>query len=289
SYQNIEKKRRVNAETIFFNGKAGYSVGNQFIYLRSINIKSKKSKLQQWIQNQRLIDIDHLSDDDIKILLEQIESFTSKDSATLLSYASTYDALRDYFIKKGKSSVKKSRLNGIISTSEILFDETRDSMMKAFGCNVYSRYANMENGILGQDEPSHPNTFILNEANYYYEILDQQTDEPVKEGEIGRIVITDLYNYAMPMIRYDTGDVGTFTYIEVNGVQKKAITNFGGRMIDMIYDCYQNYVSPHKISVTFWNFPELNQFQFIQESEQKYRVLLNTDRRFEREEEIRSK
>ena len=34
------------------------------------------------------------------------------------------------------------------------------------------------------------------------------SDEPVEEGEVGRLVITDLFNYAFPMIRYDTGDLG---------------------------------------------------------------------------------
>ena len=112
-----------------------------------------------------------------------------------------------------------------------------------------------------------PNTFILNEANYFIEIL-KENDEPAEEGELGRIVVTDLYNYAMPMIRYDTGDVGSLKYMEINGVKKKVITNFTGRKIDMVYDVSGRCLSPHKVSVTFWSFPELKQFQFIQEVKQ---------------------
>src|SRR5699024_10140454 len=88
------------------------------------------------------------------------------------------------------------------------------------------------------------------------------------------IVLTDLYNYAMPMIRYDTGDIGTFKIINKNNVKKLAITNFGGRQIDMIYDYNDNFVSPHKISVSFWGYNEIDEFQFIQTNKKEYKVLL---------------
>ncbi len=39
-------------------------------------------------------------------------------------------------------------------------------------------------------------------------ILKPDDDKLIQESEIGRIVITVLYNYSMPMIRYDTGDIG---------------------------------------------------------------------------------
>src|SRR5699024_3804321 len=139
SYQNIEKKRHVNAETIFFNGKAGYDVGSKLVYLRSLNLKNKKSKVKQWIQNEKLIDIDKLDDSNIQDLLQQIEKNTANKSATILSYAFTYDAFRDYFKKNGLYAADKCNIHGILSTSEILFDETRQFMSKAFNCSCYSR------------------------------------------------------------------------------------------------------------------------------------------------------
>src|SRR5699024_7861156 len=145
SYQNKSKKRRVNAETIFFNEKAGYKVGSKFVYLRSLNSKNKKTKLKQWIENQKIVDIDKMNDKSIEELFHKIKMFTSDKSATMLSYASTYDILRDYFKKNGFSAVENCNIHGIISTSEILFDETRRYMSEAFGSACYSRYANMEN------------------------------------------------------------------------------------------------------------------------------------------------
>ncbi|WP_152657622.1 phenylacetate--CoA ligase family protein [Oceanobacillus sp. CFH 90083] len=289
SYQNLEKKRRVNAEAIFFNGLAGYEVGNKLIHLRSLNIINQKSKLKQFVQNERLIDIDKLDNPNIRMICKEIENLTQNSGGTALSYASTYDALADYFNKNGTDIIGKSKINGIISTSELLYDNTRHTMMKAFACDAYSRYANMENGILGQDNPNHPNTFIMNEASYYFEILKMGSDEPVEQGELGRIVVTDLFNYAMPMIRYDTGDVGTFTMVKVNGKEKKGITDFGGRQIDMIFDSNGQYISPHKISVTFWEFEEVKEFQFIQVSKKDYQVLLNIEGEFTKQNLLKDK
>ena len=127
----------------------------------------------------------------------------------VLSYASTLDAFRKYFQKYGADEAKGCKVYGIVSGSELLQDITRDSLEKAFGCKVVSRYANEENGFLGQDDVDN-NVFIPNRADYYYEILKLTSDEPAAKGEVGRIVVTDLYNYAMPFVRYDTGDVGAW-------------------------------------------------------------------------------
>ena len=89
----------------------------------------------------------------------------------------------------------------------MLFDNTRMSLEQAFHCKCVSRYANEENGFLGQDYTKN-NIFIPNRANYYIEILKLDSEESAELNEVGRIVVTDLYNYAMPMIRYDTGDFG---------------------------------------------------------------------------------
>jgi phenylacetate-CoA ligase len=285
-YQNIDKKRRVTAEVIYYSGKAGYSVGQNLIYLRAITEKSKKSKALQWVQNEALIDISNLDDNRIEKILGEIES-ASKYGSMMLAYASTYDALKDYINRYGNSKVGKSKISGIVSGSEMLFDETRGLMSKVFNCNCYSRYSNQENGIIGQDDSENNNVFLLNEADYIIEILKVDADETVINGEIGRIVITDLYNYAMPMVRYDTGDIGSITYVEKNGIRKRAITNFGGRKVDVVFDCYGNRLSPHSITNKFWSFPEIQQYQFIQETEKEYTVKINVNEKFNREQELK--
>ena len=284
-YQNIEKKKRVYAEIIYYSEKAGYSVGSSLIFLRAITEKNQKSKLQQWLQNETLLDVKKLDDKKIANLLIEIER-VSHNGSMILAYASTYDALKDYFKRHNISVAGKSNITGMVSGSEMLFDDTRETIEKVFKCRCFSRYSNQENGVIGQDEKLN-NIFILNEANYLVEIFKMDENKPAAEGEVGRIIITDLYNYAMPMIRYDTGDIGSLIYIERNGIKKKAIADFGGRKVDIVFDCSGNRLSPHSITNEFWSFPEIKQFQFIQVGETSYTVKINVDE-FNRKNELKS-
>jgi phenylacetate-CoA ligase len=285
-FQNSEKKKLVNAEVIYYSEKAGYLVGKNVIWLRAVTKGNYKSKLYQWIHNETLLDICNLDDSRIDKLLGEIDK-VSRAGSMIKVYASTLEALRDYFRRKKVSAVGKGMISGIVSGADMLFDDNRAAISQAFNCRCFSRYSNQENGIIGQDDTEN-NVFILNEANYIVEIFQMDADEPAPEGEVGRIVITDLYNLAMPLIRYDTGDVGAIAYVKRNGVNKKAITNFDGRRLDIVYDCYGNRLSPHTISSNFWSFPEIKQFQFIQESNTHYTLKINVEGVFVRQNEMKA-
>lgn len=176
SYQNIDKKRHVNAEVLYYNGLVGFTIGKRILYFRSIVSEVAKSKFTQFIQNIRLFDCQSLSDDNITNMLRVIRKYNTI-GGVILSYASTLDAFRKYFQRYGYSFAQKCKINGIISGSELLQDITRETLEKAFGCKVVSRYANEENGFLGQDFDEN-NVFIPNRANYFIEILKLDNDEP---------------------------------------------------------------------------------------------------------------
>jgi len=284
SYQDLAKKCRVHGEVIYYSEKAGYAVGKNLVYLRALTEHNRKSRLKQWLQNQTLIDITNLTDNKIEEVFSALRRVT-KSGSMLLSYASTFDVICDYFRRNGHAIAEGTNITGIVSSSEMLFDTTRESIEKAFSCRVFSRYSNQENGIIGQDD-SENNVFILNEANYFVEILDFDADVPVPNGTVGRIVLTDLYNKAMPLIRYDTGDIGCLTYVNRNGTRKKAISSFAGRKMDIIYDTSGGRISAYAIANHFWAFPEIRQYQFIQETPVQYRIKLNLRDRFKREQEM---
>ena len=274
-WQNSDKKRHVNAEVLFYNGKIGFSIGRKIIYFRSIVNEVKKSQVQQYLQNINLLDCCNLSDEVIKARLEEIKKLSANGGAMILSYASTLDAISRYFLKYGVQEASACNIYGIVSGSEMLKDTTREILSNAFRCKVVSRYANEENGFIGQDDIDN-NIFLHNRAHYYIEILKIDQDILVEKGETGRIVITDLFNYSMPIIRYDTGDIGSWTEVCHNGIKRKAIGNFGGRRIDMIFDCNGNLVSPHSITNRMWEFGEIQQYQFIQTQKSEYVLKLNT-------------
>lgn len=274
SLQDIGKKRHVNAETMYYMGLLGYKVGQRIIFLRSLVSECQKTGFEQFSQNIYQINCNDLSDAGIEQKLKEIRRLSKKNGAFLIGYASTYEALRKYFERNGYEKANGCNIRAIVAGSEMLYDVTREAMEKAFRCRCVSRYANEENGFLGQDRTEN-NVFLTDRADYYIEILKFDSDEPAAEGETGRIVVTDLFNYALPMVRYDTGDVGAMTRIKVEGKEYQAIGSFGGRAVDVIFDAAGNQLSPHAVTNAMWRFQSLKQFKFIQTGRTEYEIQLN--------------
>ena len=271
SFQNIDKKKHVNAETIYYNGLVGYKVGRRIVHYRAVPKEVQKSFVSQLKENIILIDCTDINDPVIEKALKELERTTRNNPSMLMGYSSTFDSFARYFKRYGNQKAKKCRIYGIVGGSTMLYDDTREEMEKAFCCKCVSRYANMENGFLGQDGFEN-NTFLPNYAHYYVEILKSNADEEADFGEIGRIVVTDLYNYAQPMIRYDTGDVGAWKILEFNGKSRRVITSFGGRKLDMIFNSAGNPVSPHAITRAIAGVVGIQQYQFAQLGSSKYEI-----------------
>jgi phenylacetate-CoA ligase len=96
------------------------------------------------------------------------------------------------------------RFQTFISTGEPLDPVTADRISDTFECGVIDIYAVREIGTIAFDCPVEPGHHVCAETNFV-ELLDDD-DRPVPPGAFGRVVVTSLYNYAMPFIRYDVGD-----------------------------------------------------------------------------------
>ena len=173
-----------------------------------------------------------------------------------------------------------------MTMSEPITDYAKQLLEDYFSCPVVSRYSNMENGFIAQQEPGE---FIykINHASFYVEILDINDDKVLVEGKLGRIVITDLFNYAMPLIRYDTGDLGILkNEIDINNKSNGPyLLNIEGRKVDFITNTKGQILSPHSITNTMWKFSDVLQFQFIQIETKKYIIKINIDaERYDKEE-----
>lgn len=285
-YQNSEKKKQVNAEIIYYSEKVGYKLGENLSYIRTIVKQNKKSSLKQFFQNQTLINCMSLDDEGINSMIQALVKKSQHERLTLLGYGSTYTGIKDYALRNGIKEFKGIRVNGIISGSDMLFDDTRASIMQLFGnVPMVSRYSNEENGVIGQDEGIN-NVFSINEANYIVEICDDNGNS-VEDGKLGHIVVTDLYNYSMPMIRYDTGDIGAIKAFDINGRTKRCICDFSGRSVDVIFNTKGSILSPHVITNYMWSYPDINQYQIIQKGTHDYTVKLNVPQSFTKDNELK--
>ena len=268
-YQDPMKRIRVHSELIAYNALVGQNVGDKYIFFRVWTDKNRKSKLEQIKQNLIPIDILHLDDLSLKNIVDLLKK--DKKINNTLAYASTYEAIANYLERNG-IFLTDSKIKSMISSSEVLHDSTRNILETRIGCKVIDRYSDQECGVIAQSTMDN-NELLVNRASYHIELLKLDSDEPVGKGELGRVVITDLYNYAMPIIRYDTGDMAVVS--ESSNDDKMFLKQIEGRRVDMIYDTKGRALTSHTWGVYMWKFDKLKQYQFIQEGEKEYVLKVN--------------
>ncbi|MDC6366873.1 MULTISPECIES: phenylacetate--CoA ligase family protein [Flavobacteriaceae] len=278
-YHDRNKRFRNTADTIFFAQKAGYEIGAKLYYLRLWDKQYFKSKFQSWSQNVSPYSVDDLDDENIPRLVNELES--DRSEINVLAYTSALDSICKY-LEEHRDQPLSGKFSSIIAMAEALGNDVKQKVYKYFGAEVLSRYSNSENGILAQQTLTSSGKFEINTASYHIELLDLNKDEPVKPGEPGRIVLTDYYNYAMPMVRYDTGDVGILEYNPITG--QPLFAKIEGRKMDMFINTKGEFISSHIIHHIL-QFKGIEQFQFIQESLDEYIIKMKVSKKLDKQDE----
>ena len=277
--QTQRKKNRNTADTLFFANRAGFTLGDKLLYVRLWSKTLKKGKIPSFLQNIEQIDVEELKPEKIKHLLKELRK--DKSPKGWLGYPSALEKICDY-LDKVESKPVECNVKSIIGMSENLPRHVRSRMWYYFNTPMVSRYSNFENGIIAQQDMD-SEYFVVNWASYIVEILDFEKDEPVKDGELGRIVVTDLYNHATPMIRYDTGDVGAMSTVSTHPFP--ILKTVEGRKTDILKNTDGEMISPYAFMGILPKFSEINQVQYLQTDKKKYTIKLNVDSSFSKEKE----
>lgn len=101
------------------------------------------------------------------------------------------------------------RLKVVVSTSETLHDAQRELISGVFGCPVANEYGARDAGILAFQCPC--GKLHMVPENVLLELVDPVTHEPVRTGNSGLVVTTDLNNLAQPRLRFLLGDTATLS------------------------------------------------------------------------------
>jgi phenylacetate-CoA ligase len=108
-----------------------------------------------------------------------------------------------------RTGARLERLRGIRTVSETVHSELREAARRVLGVPVHDSYTSQEAGIMATECPEHGSYHVS--ETILLEVLDAK-NQPCRPGEVGRIVLTDLINFATPLIRYEIGD-----YAEAGG------------------------------------------------------------------------
>ncbi|SDE96077.1 phenylacetate--CoA ligase family protein [Cellulophaga baltica] len=140
---------------------------------------------------------------------EHLEKFVTDFNSIKPSLLQGYvDVVFEFALYLLDNNIKIHPPKMVWVTSAPLFEEQRELMQKAFGAPVCDQYGNTEIMLIAAECPEQKGLHIMQDT-VHIEFVDQN-NEPVPPNTIGRILLTDLTNYAFPLIRYDIGDEGKF-------------------------------------------------------------------------------
>ena len=209
---------------------------------------------------------------DDKSISSLIDYLTENDVRTMTALASILERIA-HWIVDAKAPKWSGNFIAIFSVSEHLKDNVRKIISDYFNCPVYVLYANEENGVLGVEDGS-KNGCRANEADFYFEVLKMDSNNPADEGELGRLVITDFFNKAFPIIRYENGDLVSYRR---NKEGKLYFEEIAGRLIDALYTTDGRMVNYFEAISFLEVYMDIKQFQLVQYDHNKYKWVLNTN------------
>jgi phenylacetate-CoA ligase len=136
---------------------------------------------------------------------EILDDVTRGKWSTVFAYASVFDIFCDY-VGEHKTGVRIPR---VIPCGELVTDTQKERWRQVLGTEVFEVYGSREMTSIAMETPDH-RQLAINGDLYYVEITDE-SGKPLPDGEPGLITITNLVEHAMPLIRYQLGDVGILT------------------------------------------------------------------------------
>jgi phenylacetate-CoA ligase len=157
-----------------------------------------RSRLEtRWLRRQVEMDAFEMSEERMAAFSERLGSLRP---VVIRGYAAALDIFARHLEGRRRPFPSPA---GVISCAETLTDGMRQRLENVFGCPVLDRYGSREFGLIASQCAA--GKYHVNSRGVHVEILSG--GQPARPGEAGRVIVTGLVGKAMPLIRYDTGDV----------------------------------------------------------------------------------
>ena len=166
-----------------------------------------KGRVRNWLLDRAVyLDTIHLNDDRIR---EFVAAIRRRRPGLLFGHAHSLHLIADRLKRQGIADI---RPHGIISTAMPLHDWQRRTIEEVFGTKATDRYGCEEVSLIASECEAHRGLHV-NSDSVYTEIENgaKPTHERGWEVATGPLLVTDLCNFAMPLIRYRNGDHVTAT------------------------------------------------------------------------------
>src|SRR5713226_2566744 len=104
-------------------------------------------------------------------------------------------------------NLKDSSVKKIIVAAEPLSPVRREKLERAWGAEVFDHFGMTEGALVSGEAVGHHGLHAFADM-YFLEVIDDQSGEPVADGEVGSLIVTPLWSNSMtPFLRWSSGDL----------------------------------------------------------------------------------
>jgi phenylacetate-CoA ligase len=264
-YQDRRQRDWGSANKLRCNRWAGWDFGKRTLRLwgHPQDLRAAQSaggKLRGLLLKEYTFDAFGFSTDDMADLVEYIRD---KRPEIIVAYASMLSHFAAYVEEQHIGDFPIP--DGVITSTDMLFPHQRALIERVFRAEVFNRYGCREVSVIAAECDEHRGLHI-NADRLIVELVDQG-GKPVSPGEPGRVVITDLFNYAMPFIRYSIDDVAIPGLEECPcGRRLPLMKELVGRYADILTTPEGQFVSASALTTILSQIPGLRECQLVQKA-----------------------
>jgi phenylacetate-CoA ligase len=261
-------------------GWAGYEIGHRAMHYWGFGppvtswIKRNKIKLDRMLKRDLYVDCTPRGDAALYDAVAQLEQFQPH---VMVAYAAGAAALARFV---NRHDLREWNDIPVIVGAERLWPEDRAEIVKAFG-PAFETYGSREVMLMGAECGMHDGLHTSMET-MIVELIVREGDRTrsARPGETGEVVVTDLHNLAVPLIRYVTGDLAV-AHAEERCPCGRGLVKIGpieGRVTETMHDGNGNPVSGMVFSILIALLGnETKQFQIIQHADKRITMKVVVD------------
>lgn len=286
-YVDSDSTMKEWAYTIHLWSRIGYRSDSSRLLLRGKTFWAQKNQGRNWqydaLRRELSCNIFDFSEENLEQYCKAIEKYRPD---FVHGYMSAVMILCKHIEKRVGSL--RHRFKAILAVSENVLSSQREYVERILNARVFSFYGHSERLIMA-GECEYSNEYHIEPLYGYAEIVDRNGNV-IKDDSIGELVATGFCNKGMPLLRYKTGDMASWS--QKNNCKCKRphirLKEVHGRWKqDVLVNCDNALISLTAINMHSNIFDKIIRYQFYQDTIGKIVMKILPNRNFGKDDEIK--
>jgi phenylacetate-CoA ligase len=256
-------------------GWAGAHLGQRTAYLWGTPVGAQKAKdrLYHAAFNRLMLNAFDMTEERMAAYVDALDRYKP---ATLVAYVSPLVRLAEWMLAHGRRIHRPDR---ILGAAESLHEHQRRLLEQAFGCPAYNTYGCREFMLIAA-ECEHRGGLHVN-ADHLCVELGASSGSGHMDGPRD-VIVTDLHNYGMPLLRYANGDLATQGSGSCAcGRGLPLLASVDGRKLDALVTPDGRYLPGEYIAYCFLYVTGIKRYQVVQTQIDTFQIYLVRDHDFD--------